>query len=95
MRKGSVCAAQLAMNRHIRHHKCRVADINESSDIPYLLILAATEAMACNPEAHCLFTPYTGTVSGIPASNIAMRLIVAPAPVIMEQVSVQHIINRR
>ena len=46
----------------------------------HLLMLAATDAMACRPDAHCLLTAYTGTVSGSPASNMPMRLIVAPAP---------------
>ena len=44
------------------------------------MILAATEAIACKPEAHCLLTAYTGTVSENPASNIPILAIAAPAP---------------
>jgi hypothetical protein len=43
-------------------------------------MLAAIDATACSPEAHCLFTAKMGTVRGKSASNIAIRPIVAPAP---------------
>ena len=37
------------------------------------MIAAATDAIACRPELHCLLTVWIGTVSGIPESRAAMR----------------------
>lgn len=34
---------------------------------------AATSAMACSPDEHCLLTVRTGTSSGMPAKKDAMR----------------------
>ena len=39
---------------------------------------AATLAMACNPELHCLLTVVHGTDSGIPAKRDAILTSFAP-----------------